>query len=69
MGMKNIVHYLKQTEGFVSIETIVVAGLVIGMAGVVYGALRAQTSEVADTTLNKVQTASNSAVPRPPIPE
>lgn len=63
--MKNVVAKVKNSKGYVSIETIVVAGLVIGIGVVAFMAFQTKANTITNQSLDKVQQASNSAVVKP----
>lgn len=63
--MKNIVAKVKNSKGYVSIETIVVAGLVIGIGVVAFMAFQNKANGITNSALDKVEKASNSAVVKP----
>lgn len=63
--MKNIAKKIKNTKGYVSIETIVVAGLIIGMGVVALMAFQNKANNITNSALDKVESASNSAVIKP----
>lgn len=63
--MKNVVAQVKNSKGYVSIETIVVAGLVIGIGVVAFMAFQGKANSITNQALDKVQNASNSAVVKP----
>lgn len=63
--MKNMIQKIKETEGYVSIETIVVAGLVIGVGVVAYMAFQGKANDISDNAMNQIDTALNSAVVNP----
>lgn len=63
--MKNVIAKVKNTKGYVSIETIVVAGLVIGIGVVAFMAFQTKANKITNNALDKVEEASNSAVVKP----
>lgn len=63
--MQNVVSKIKNSKGYVSVETIVVAGLVIGVGVVAFMAFQTKANTLTDSSLQKVQTATNSAVVKP----
>ena len=63
--MKKFVEKIKNSKGYVSIETIVVAGLVIGIGVVAFMAFQSKANTITNNSLNKVEQASNSAVVNP----
>lgn len=63
--MKKFVKKIKNSKGYVSIETIVVAGLVIGIGVVAFMAFQSKANTITNNSLNKVEQASNSAVVNP----
>lgn len=63
--MKNVVSKVKNSKGYVSIETIVVAGLVIGIGVVAFMAFQTKANTITNQALDKVEQASNSAVVKP----
>ena len=60
--MKNVLAKIKSSKGYVSIETIVVAGLVIGVGVVAFMAFQGRANKITTNSLNKVDQATNSAV-------
>lgn len=63
--MKNIVAKVKNSKGYISIETIVVAGLVIGVGVVAFMAFQQKANTITNSSLQKVEDAANSAVVNP----
>ena len=63
--MNKMLTKIKESKGYVSIETIVVAGLVIGVGVVAFMAFQTKANKITDGSLNKVEQASNSAVVNP----
>lgn len=59
--MKNILTKIENTKGYVSIETIVVAGLVIGIGVVAFMAFQTRANKITTNSLDKVDTATNQA--------
>ena len=66
--MNKMLAKIKESKGYVSIETIVVAGLVIGVGVVAFMAFQNKANTMTNGSLNKVQTATNSAVVNPVTP-
>ena len=58
---------IKDSKGYVSIETIVVAGLVIGVGVVAYMAFQTKGNVLLENSINKVEEANNSAVVNNPF--
>lgn len=58
---------IKESKGYVSIETIVVAGLVIGVGVVAYMAFQNKSNALLKNSLNKVEEANNTAVVKNPF--
>ena len=65
--MNKILAKIKETKGYVSIETIVVAGLVIGVGVVAYMAFQNKSNALLKNSLNKVENANNTAVVNNPF--
>lgn len=60
--MNKVLAQVKNSKGYVSIETIVVAGLVIGIGVVAFMAFQKRANKMTSDSLNKVETATNSSV-------
>lgn len=63
--MNKMLAKIKETKGYVSIETIVVAGLVIGVGVVAFMAFQTKANTITNNALEKVDEATNSAVVKP----
>ena len=63
--MNKMLNKIKESKGYVSIETIVVAGLVIGVGVVAFMAFQTKANVITDGALDKVENATNSAVVKP----
>ena len=63
--MNKMLNKIKESKGYVSIETIVVAGLVIGIGVVAFMAFQTKANTITNSALDKVQSAANSAVVNP----
>lgn len=59
--MNKMLAKIKETKGYVSIETIVVAGLVIGVGVVAFMAFQGKANTITNKALEKVDDATNSA--------
>lgn len=59
--MNKVLAQVKNSKGYVSIETIVVAGLVIGIGVVAFMAFQKRANKMTSDSLNKVESATNSA--------
>ena len=60
--MSKFLTKIKKSKGYVSIETIVVAGLVIGVGVVAFMAFQGRANTITSNSLNKVDEATNQAV-------
>lgn len=60
--MSKFLTKIKKSKGYVSIETIVVAGLVIGVGVVAFMAFQGRANKITSSSLNKVDEATNQAV-------
>lgn len=60
--MSKFLTKIKESKGYVSIETIVVAGLVIGVGVVAFMAFQGRANTITSSSLNKVDEATNQAV-------
>ena len=60
--MNKMLTKIKESKGYVSIETIVVAGLVIGVGVVAFMAFQTRANKITTNSLAKVEQATNSAV-------
>lgn len=54
--MEKMINILRKKEGYVSIETIIVAGLVIGLGAISLGSFRTTTSGVMSDAVDTVNT-------------
>lgn len=63
--MNKMLAKIKESKGYVSIETIVVAGLVIGVGVVAFMAFQKKANKITNSSLDKVENATNSAVVNP----
>lgn len=63
--MKNMVKQIKNSKGYVSVETIVIAGLAIGVGVVAFMAFQAKANSITKSALDKVEEAGNSAIVKP----
>lgn len=63
--MKNVLAKIKNSRGYVSIETIVVAGLVIGIGVVAFMAFQGKANDITDKALNQVDTAMDTSTVNP----
>ena len=63
--MNKMLAKVKESKGYVSIETIVVAGLVIGVGVVAFMAFQTKANKITNGSLAKVDQATNSAVVNP----
>ena len=63
--MNKMLNKIKESKGYVSIETIVVAGLVIGVGVVAFMAFQTKANTITNSALDKVQNATNSAIVNP----
>ena len=59
--MNKMLAKIKETKGYVSIETIVVAGLVIGVGVVAFMAFQGKANTITNNALETVDEAINSA--------
>lgn len=59
--MNKVLAQVKNSKGYVSIETIVVAGLVIGIGVVAFMAFQKRANKMTNDSLNRVETATNSS--------
>lgn len=57
--MKNVINKIKNTKGFVSVETILVIGAVVILAGVILFFLNAKANEVSNQSGDSVTAASD----------
>ena len=53
--MNKMLNKIKESKGYVSIETIVVAGLVIGIGVVAFMAFQTKANTITNSALDKVQ--------------
>lgn len=60
--MSKFLTKIKKSKGYVSIETIVVAGLVIGVGVVAFMAFQGRANNITSSSLNKVDEATSQAV-------
>ena len=65
--MKNILKRIKNSKGYISIETIVVAGLIIGVGVTAIMAFQGKANTLTQNALNKIDLATNSAVVNNPF--
>lgn len=63
--MNKMLAKIKESKGYVSIETVVVAGLVIGVGVVAFNAFQKKANTITNSSLDKVEKATNSAVVNP----
>lgn len=57
--MNKFLTKIKKSKGYVSIETIIVAGLVIGVGVVAFIAFQGRANNITSSSLNKVDEATN----------
>ena len=53
--MQKVVNKLRKNEGYVSIETIIVAGLIIGLGALAISAFQKSADGITTTALNRVE--------------
>ena len=56
--MKKILGKVKNTKGYISIETVIVAGLVIGLGVLTISAFQSKANDVSKKALSNVETAN-----------
>lgn len=57
---------IKNSKGYVSIEAIVISGLVIGVGVVAFMAFQSKANSTVNTSLNSIQKSENNAVVNKP---
>ena len=63
--MNKMLTKIKESKGYVSIETIIVAGLVIAVGVVAFMAFQGKANTLTNNSLEKIDNATNSAVVNP----
>lgn len=63
--MKNVLANIKNSRGYISVETIVVAGLVIGVGVTAFMAFQSRANTLTNGALTKVENATNTAIVKP----
>jgi hypothetical protein len=58
--MKKVLQKINNSKGYISIETIIVAGLVLGFGIVTINAYQSSSVNVSSKSLNNIKTANNS---------
>ena len=58
--MKNLFKKMKNEEGYISIETVIVAGLVIGLGVLTISAFQKQANSVSNKALENIKNANDS---------
>ena len=58
--MKNLFKMIKNEEGYISIETVIVAGLVIGLGVLTITAFQKQANDVSNKALTNIKNANDS---------
>ena len=57
--MRNLVNTLRKKSGYVSIETIIVAGLLIGLGSLSISSFQASSNKVTSKALTQVENVQN----------
>ena len=58
--MRNMLKRMKEEEGYISIETVIVAGLVIGLGVLTITAFQKQANSVSEKALENIKSANDS---------
>ena len=58
--MRKMLEMIKNSKGYISIETVIVAGLIIGLGVFTISAFQTSSVSVANKALNNIKTANNS---------